>query len=75
MRHAFVDGKEIGHLTAEALLPPGNHKVLLAAANVPDKVNTVALAEGQHFDLHFPLASTNGVSTPPPTRQNYQSQS
>ncbi|HXM03338.1 MAG TPA: PEGA domain-containing protein [Chthoniobacterales bacterium] len=71
--HAFVDGKEIGHLPAEALLPPGNHKVLLAAANLPDKVSTVALAEGQHFDLHFPLTSTNGVSsssaspTPAPT--------
>jgi serine/threonine protein kinase len=67
---AFVDGKELGHLPTEALLPPGNHKVVLTAANTPDKVNSVALAEGQHSDLHVQFVSTNvvnAVSSPSPT--------
>jgi serine/threonine protein kinase len=70
---AFVDGKEIGHLPAQALLPPGNHKVLLAAANAPDKMNTVSLAEGQRFDLQvqfnsaIPVKSSLASSTSTPT--------
>jgi serine/threonine protein kinase len=60
---AFVDGKEIGHLPTQAVLPPGNHKVLVSAANAPDKSNTVSLAEGQHSDLHIQFASVNGVNS------------
>jgi hypothetical protein len=58
---AFVDGKEIGHLPAQALLSPGNHKVLLAAADAPDKMNTVSLVEGERFDLHIQFNSPNPV--------------
>ncbi|MBV9732879.1 MAG: PEGA domain-containing protein, partial [Verrucomicrobia bacterium] len=61
--HAFVDGKEIGHLPAQAVLPPGNHKVLVSAANAPDKINSVSLAEGQHSDLHIQFASVNGINS------------
>ncbi|HEY2424177.1 MAG TPA: PEGA domain-containing protein, partial [Chthoniobacterales bacterium] len=61
--HAFIDGKEIGHLPAQAVLPPGNHKVLVSAANSPDKINSVSLAEGQHSDLHIQFASVNGVNS------------
>ena len=63
--HAFVDGQEIGHLPTQALLPPGNHKVQLSAANAPDKLNLVSLAEGQRVDLHIQFASTNGVNSTP----------
>jgi PEGA domain len=61
--HAFVDDKEIGRLPAQALLPPGNHKVLVSAANAPAKISSVSLAEGQHSDLHIQFASVNGVNS------------
>jgi serine/threonine protein kinase len=61
--HALVDDKEIGRLPAQAVLPPGNHKVLISAANAPDKINNVSLAEGQHSDLHIQFASVNGVNS------------
>ena len=68
---AFIDGKEIGRLPTQAVLPPGNHKVLVSEANAPDKINNVSLAEGQHSDLHIQFASVNGVnsalSSPTPT--------
>jgi len=60
--HGFVDGKEIGQLPAQALLPPGNHQIQISAVNAPDKVNTVSLAEGQRVDLRIQFASTNGVN-------------
>jgi serine/threonine protein kinase len=67
----FIDGKEIGHLPTEALLPPGSHEVRLSAANAPDKINTVSLAGGQRVELHIQFASTDGVnsssSSPTPT--------
>jgi serine/threonine protein kinase len=62
--HAFVDGKEIGRLPAQAVLPPGNHKVLLSAADAPDKIDTVSLAEGQHSDLHVQFTPASGAGTP-----------
>jgi PEGA domain len=61
--HAFIDGKEIGRLPTQTVLPPGNHKVLVSAANAPDKINNVSLAEGQHSDLHMQFASVNGVNS------------
>jgi serine/threonine protein kinase len=68
---AFVDGKEIGRLPAQAVLPPGNHKVLVSAADAPDKIDTVSLAEGQHSDLHIQFASVKGgnsaISSPTST--------
>jgi hypothetical protein len=60
---AFVDGKEIGRLPAQVVLPPGNHKVLLSAANAPDKIDTVSLAEGQHSDLHIQFAPVKGINS------------
>ncbi|MBV8098599.1 MAG: PEGA domain-containing protein, partial [Verrucomicrobia bacterium] len=60
---AFIDGKEIGRLPTQAVLPPGNHKVLVSAANAPDKINSVSLAEGQHSDLNIQFASANGANS------------
>jgi serine/threonine protein kinase len=59
---AIIDGREIGRLPTQAVLPPGNHKVLVSVDNGPDKINNVSLAEGQHSDLHIQFASANGVN-------------
>jgi hypothetical protein len=60
----FIDGKEIGRLPTQAVLPPGIHKVLVSAANAPDKISNVSLAEGQHSELHIQFASVIGVNSP-----------
>jgi len=64
---AFVDGNEIARPPTQVLLPPGNHKVMLVAANAPDKTHSISLAEGQRLDLHVEFTSANNVSSPSPT--------
>ena len=69
-----IDGKDCGNVPGLLFLPPGRHKLLLTAANAPDKTREVEIKVGYQTSLRINFAGgspettiTKGASSPTAT--------
>jgi serine/threonine protein kinase len=67
----YISGTDLGKLPIDAILPPGQHQIVVHSGGLPDQTKTVGIRTGQKVSLPVSFTSNAGVvreSTQPAPR-------
>jgi serine/threonine protein kinase len=59
---ASIAGVDLGKLPIEAILPPGQHRIVVHSEGVPDQTKTVDIRMGQRISMAVSFTPTSGVA-------------
>jgi serine/threonine protein kinase len=59
---ASIAGVDLGKLPIEAILSPGQHRIVVHSEGVPDQTKTVSIGTGQRISLPVSFTTTSGVA-------------
>jgi len=58
----YVSGIDLGKLPIDAILPPGQHQIVVHSEGLPDQTKTVDIRTGQKISLPVSFTSNAGVA-------------